>query len=356
MYFTVDTRTNGFHIWRQRFPDGQPQQLTPSGASEEEGIAMMPDGKSFITAAGAQQSTVWLHDKSGDKQITSEGFSFLPALSPDGKKMYCLRRMASQRSFYSGELWMTDLGTGAERRLFPGLLLEHFSISPDGKKVVFSTERGQEHPGIWIGWLDGVQPPRQLTFGGEYFAFFGKPGEIIYTGNDSTRRTMRMKEDGSDQQPVSDLKVMQVQTVSRDGRWALVGTTPEGTHGERNTEDIAAPLEGGAPIHICATCSVGFGSMQILSPLLSWSIDGKWLYVPLRYFAFGSTKTAAIPTRPGAPPPTCPQKIVSEAEFARRYGARILEHDNIPSGISADRYVYVRRSAKANLFRIYLEP
>ena len=37
MYFTVDNRTDGFHVWRQRFPDGTPQQLTPSGASEEEG-------------------------------------------------------------------------------------------------------------------------------------------------------------------------------------------------------------------------------------------------------------------------------------------------------------------------------
>ena len=40
MYFTVDTRAAGFHVWRQRFPDGPPQQLTPSGASEEEGLAM----------------------------------------------------------------------------------------------------------------------------------------------------------------------------------------------------------------------------------------------------------------------------------------------------------------------------
>ena len=62
MYFTVDTWTAGFHVWRQRFPDGVPQQLTPSGASEEEGLAMLPDGKSFITTAGTQQSAIWLHD------------------------------------------------------------------------------------------------------------------------------------------------------------------------------------------------------------------------------------------------------------------------------------------------------
>ena len=89
MYFTVDTRTAGFHVWRQRFADGAPEQLTPSGASEEEGLAIMPDGKSFITTAGTQQSAIWLHDdKTGEKQITSEGYSFLATLSPDGKKVF----------------------------------------------------------------------------------------------------------------------------------------------------------------------------------------------------------------------------------------------------------------------------
>ena len=142
MYFTVDTRTDGFHVWRQRFPDGIPQQLTPSGASEEEGLAMMPDGKSFITTSGTQQSVIWLHDKTGEKQITSEGYSFLPTMSPDGRKVYYLQRTKNAHSYFSGELWVSDVATGAAERLFRGLVLTHFSISQDGKKVVFATERG----------------------------------------------------------------------------------------------------------------------------------------------------------------------------------------------------------------------
>jgi eukaryotic-like serine/threonine-protein kinase len=358
MYFTVDTRTTGFHVWRQRFPAGTPQQLTPSGASEEEGLAVMPNGNSFVTTSGVQQSTIWLHDgKAGEKQVSSEGFSFEPMLSLDGKKMYCLRRSANPHSYFSGELWMTDLSTGAEQRLFPGLVLTHFSISQDGKKVVFATEQGQERSGIWIGWMDGTQPPRQLTFGAEYRAFFGKPGEIIYQGNQRPPRIMRMKEDGTGQQPVSEVNIMQVQSVSPDGRWGLIGKTPEGGHGERNSEDIAVPLDGGTPIHVCGSCSIGFGSVRTLSPLVSWSVDGRWVYVPLRYFPFGSSKTAAIPVKPGAPPPVfMDNKIASEAEFVRIYRARIIEHDNVAAGISAERYVYTQRSAKANLFRIHLEP
>jgi hypothetical protein len=179
MYFTVDTRAAGSHVWRQRFPDGEPQQVTPSGAAEEEGLAMMPDSKSFITTSGTQQSTVWLHDeKTGERQITSEGYSFSPTLSSDGKKVYCLRRVAGSHSYFSGELWVSDIVTGVAEPLFPGLVLTHFALSQDGKKVVFATEQGQTRSGIWIGWLDGTQAPQQLTFGGEYRAFFGKPGQI----------------------------------------------------------------------------------------------------------------------------------------------------------------------------------
>ena len=63
MYFSSDAGGH-FHIWRQRFPDGVPQQLT-SGATEEEGIAVAPDGRSLITSVGLVQSTIMLHDVEG---------------------------------------------------------------------------------------------------------------------------------------------------------------------------------------------------------------------------------------------------------------------------------------------------
>lgn len=356
MYFTVDTRMSGFHVWRQRFPDGTPQQLTPSGASEEEGLAMMPDGKSFITTAGTQQSVIWLHDdKTGEKQITSEGYSFLPALSPDGKKVYCLRRVTGSHSYFSGELWVTDVATGAAERLFPGLALTHFAISRDGKKVVFAAEPGQARPGIWVGWLDRTQPPRQLTFAGEYRAFFGRPGQILYQSAQNPRKIIRMNEDGSGQVVVSDLPIMELQTVSPDGRWAFVGATPPGGHGDKNTMAIAIPLEGGLPITVCDTCAYGFGDRRSSAPLLSWSPDGKWLYVSLRQFPFSSAKTAVIPTEPGSPPPAFSKSFETEADFARIPGARLVNQDNISPGVSPNYFVSTRRSAKANLFRIYLE-
>ena len=354
MYFTVDTRTDGFHVWRQRFPDGTAQQLTPSGASEEEGLAMMPDGKSFITTSGTQQSVIWLHDKTGEKQITSEGYSFLPTMSPDGRKVYYLQRTRNAHSYFSGELWVSDVATGAAERLFPGLVLTHFSISQDGKKVVFATERGQARSGIWIGWLDRTQAPRQLTFGGENRAFFGRPGQILYQGAQVPPKIMRISEDGSAPDVVSDLPIMQLQSVSPDARWAIVGVTPPHAHGDTNSVIMAVPLMGGAPATVCGNCSVGFGTARTSAPLLSWSLDGKCVYVSLRQFPFGSLKTAMIPIEPGTAPPDFTRDFSSEADFARIPGSHLINQVDVPAALSSSYFVSTRHSVKANLFRIYL--
>ena len=74
MYFSADAG-DGFHVWRQRFPDGPPEQVT-SGPTEEEGLAVAPDGKSLITSVGLTQRSVWFHDASGERQISLEGYAY----------------------------------------------------------------------------------------------------------------------------------------------------------------------------------------------------------------------------------------------------------------------------------------
>lgn len=114
-------------------------------------------------------------------------------------------------------------------------------------------------------------------------------------------------------------------------------------------------LQGGAPITVCDNCSFGFGSTRSSAPLLSWSLDGKWVYVSLRYFRFGSSKTAVMSIKSGTPPPSFRKGFVSEADFERLPGAYLINQNDVSSGISPNYFVSTRRSAKANLFRIYLE-
>jgi hypothetical protein len=68
--------------------------------------------------------------------------------------------------------------------------------------------------------------------------------------------------------------------------------------------------------------------------MLSWSLDGKWVYVSLRHFPFGSSQTAVIPVKSGA---------------------RLINQDEVSLGMTPNYSVNKRRSAKVKLFRIYLE-
>ena len=71
MYFTAAVDGHS-HLWRQRFPSGQPEQLT-FGPTEEEGVAVEPDGRSVITAMGTHESAIWIHDPAGERSLSSEG-------------------------------------------------------------------------------------------------------------------------------------------------------------------------------------------------------------------------------------------------------------------------------------------
>jgi hypothetical protein len=42
----------------------------------------------IVTSVGARQSTLWVHDARGERQITSEGYASLPQFSADGKRLY----------------------------------------------------------------------------------------------------------------------------------------------------------------------------------------------------------------------------------------------------------------------------
>jgi serine/threonine protein kinase len=132
IYLAVTTGES--HIWRQRFPSGEPQQIT-FGPTSQEGIAMAPDGKSFITSVGSQDTTVWIHDKNGDHQISSEGNAREPSFSSDGNGLYFL--MINGQSHLS-ELWMKDLSSGKMDRVLPGYSMDSYSVSRDGKQVAFT--------------------------------------------------------------------------------------------------------------------------------------------------------------------------------------------------------------------------
>jgi Tol biopolymer transport system component len=130
-------------LWRQRFPSRAPEQIT-FGATEEEGLAVAPDGKSLITSIGTEQSAVWIHDAAGDRPLHSEGYAPItnrtglfgsrPTFSPDGRRLYYLRRETPEAKI---ELWRADLASGSNEKVMPSFSILEYEVSSDGREVCF---------------------------------------------------------------------------------------------------------------------------------------------------------------------------------------------------------------------------
>ena len=134
----------------------------------------------------------------------------------------------------------------------------------------------------------------------------------------------------------------------------MVGVARTGARGTGATFTQAVPLNGGEPTTICDECVLGFGSARMFAAFATWSHDGKWIYLPLRYFQSDSTKTLALPVRAGAVPAGSLRGITSEEALARLPGARLISESDVAPGSAPTHYAFARTSARRNLFRIYL--
>jgi Tol biopolymer transport system component/DNA-binding winged helix-turn-helix (wHTH) protein len=354
MYFSADAG-DGYHTWRQAFPRGSLEQIT-FGPTEEEGIAVVPDGGSLVTSAGIRESTVWVHDARGDRQISGEGFATVPGLgfgggehvrsvfSPDGKKLYYLIRRQASRSWVSGELWAADLDSGRSEPVLPGVsITSNFSISPDGKRVVFEATDASGEPHAWIAPLDRSSPPSQITGSIARSPDFGAGGRIYFQaqapdGEDVFLYSVEL--DGGTPQKVSEPlpRLMGLLGVSPRGEWRLSGITPA----------IVQPVGGGTPIRICKFCSAG------------WGPEGKYFYLRFRDIGEqGGGKTIVLTLPEGKELPDLPPGGLKSAEDAK--GLKVLAEIDMNGraifvpGPNPFVYAYTRVTVQRNIYRIPLD-
>lgn len=350
MYFSAEV-DGGFHTWRQRFPDGTPEQVT-FGATEEEGIAVWPDGRSFASSVGATSSSIWVHDDGHERQMTSEGFGHSPSFSTDGKTLYYLLRVPDAREWAAGHLWAIDLSTNKRRRILPGASMAHYAVSDDGARIVFvRTDAGNQ--GVWLAHVDGRGVPVQLSADSNTRAFFGPAGTVVFTARDGqARRLFRIREDGSGREAITADPFIGLMGVSADGRWAILWAVAD----ERR-QLVGYPLEGGQPVAICDNCadSEGGPAARGRTPrALSWSTDGRFLYLRLQpprepLYETGRTYVLPLPASGGLPP-----TFKSEAEVASRPEVTIIAHGGIFPGPRPSLYAYTRATTHRNIYRISL--
>jgi Tol biopolymer transport system component len=319
------------HLWRQSFPDGAPEQIT-FGATEEEGIAMAPDGRSLITSIGTSRSVVWIHDAAGERAISTEGYAYQGRVSRDGKRLFYLSRQ-DQRST-AAELRVANVATGASESVFPGQAVEDYDLSPDDNTVVFSTRAAQ----IWIAPLDRSAPPRLLASGADQPSFRSATEIVVRHLSGATNTLATVTVDQGQLVPFGG-PVVEKSSVSPDGKWVLAAAySPD----EAATGMFAIPLGGGTPRRFCrGYCLAG------------WSYDGRAFYV-VRAVGLAAGKTMMWPLAAGQSLPDLTADELTDSLSHGAPGASMIEHMYMAPGPSAATYAFVQADSERNLFRIPL--
>ena len=334
MYFSSSSG-GAFHIWRQPFPNGKTEQIT-SGPTEEEGIAMAPDGRSFITAVGQKQRPVMLHEAGGERQISLEGYGFQMKFTPDGKTL-CYRLLkGSQPASDATELWLADVDSGRNEPLLPGFSLRGlyvYDISPDGSEVVVTLRDDEGKDRLWLAPLDRRTPPRRIPNVEGTSPVFGLHGEIFFGSADGF--LYQIQKDGSRLQKIINQPINIATSVSPDARWIVVKGGGVFVH----------PIGGGPPLYLGGDMDAG------------WTADSRHLWISMGEGGMGrmsAGNTYVIPLSPGQMLPKIPLGGFRRAEIARQPGVRVIDAADVAFGRTLDVYAFSREKAQRNLYRIPL--
>jgi eukaryotic-like serine/threonine-protein kinase len=339
MYFSAD-RGDGFHLWRQRFPDGPAEQLT-SGPTEEEGVAVAPDGASVITSVGLRQRSVWIRTAEGERQLSVEGYAFWPLASPHGRKV-CYRVLHLPGSGQTpSELWMTDTVSGERQRLLPGKLVTSYDLSADDRIVAAVSESDHES-GLWLQSLDGREPPHRIPNVDGDNPRFGAHGEILFRAPEGNRYALTaVREDGSGRRRIALANAFVYGSASRDGQWI--------SNWDARTLTLYSAI-GRAPVAVFRG--------PVTSSRLRWTWDGLRAYWSFQYgdaasFAEGHTYVLPV-SATDVVPPIPPGGFTSEAQIEAVPGVRVLPYGDVAPGPDPDTYVFSRLTITRNLYRIPL--
>jgi len=333
MYFTANPGGVS-HIWRQPFPDGRPEQVT-SGPTEEDGIAMAPDGHSFVTSVALQSTSLWVHDAEGEHQVSLEGNGTNPKFTPDGKRLLYLVAKEATNDFAwyrnPGELHIADLQSGRSETFQTSFSIQDYDISADGRRVVMWTTGHDGKSQFWLAPLDRSSSPMQIPDVEGASPMFGPDGDIFFRRVEKTSTFVyRVRPDGTGLRKALPDPVFVLLSLSPVGKW-VVGWAPLPNNGPPATQ--AFPLDGGPAVVIGPTRT-----------FLSWSLDGRSVLLSGSYL---------VPLSAGESLPRIPKEgFQSEEGIAQLRGARRLEGGGVVLGPSADVYAFYRGTTQRNLYRI----
>lgn len=342
MYFAAHLNGRS-HLWQQRFPEGEPEQVT-SGPTEEDGIAVDPNGHSLITSLGVYQTEMVFHDESGDHTLSTDGEVIQwpsPVFREENNVIYYLLRRARG---LGTELWRTWVDSGKSEVVLPDITMASFNISPDGKQVVYATWGENGVTELWRAAMDRSTAPVKLGIPGARMPQFGGQGQILFQrAEGGTNYLEQVDADGKNLSKVVPYPISDLQSISPGRKWVILAAArPSEDH--RQTI-MAVSLQDGSRKILC---------QDYCAP--KWSPDGKYLYIAVEYVSRNSPgKTLAIPMGPDETFPDYPADgIPPLADPSVIRGARSVPRSVLVPGKDPDHYAWINATVQRNLYRISL--
>ncbi|KAA3609278.1 MAG: DUF5050 domain-containing protein [Calditrichaeota bacterium] len=255
-------------IYTVTFDGRQTKRLT-FDEKEVIGLAWTPNGGEIIFSSnrGGERRLWRISAKGGKPELLSVGqYARYPTVSPDGKRLAYAELKISQ------SIWSVDFPGASGFEFAPKKIIsssrsdEIFKLSPDGKRIVFESNRSGNYE-IWLCDSDGGNP-LQLTHlknssgapcwspDGKWIAFTSKSNgdyDIFVVSRDGGELKRMTTEPSHDTFP----------HWSKDGSWIYFSSNKSGDH---NIWKI--PLPGGTSVQM--TNKPSRHAFE--------SADGKWLY------------------------------------------------------------------------------
>jgi Tol biopolymer transport system component len=333
-----------FHIWRQRFPDGQPEQVT-FGPTEEVDIAIAPDGKSLLASVGSEDSIIWTHDSNGDHQVSSEGNAFYPQFSGDGQKLYYMLQSGQTADL---QPWVMELASGKRDRILPGygvqigITTRNYAVSRDGKQVALAIKNRDGISHIWVGETDRRSSPREIPSNAdEDCPFYLPDGDLVFRRREGGfNYVYRMKSDGSARSKIINDSIDDLFSVSPDGRWLVAQTKTKGSDAVHPYSVTAYSVDGSQRVLLCNVYCFA-----------DWSPSGLFFHLE---FTSGDFVTYILPLSAGHDLPSLPPEGLFGPESLKTHLGALTVPRLLESVISPSLYAYTVKSVRRNIFRIPL--
>lgn len=213
-------------------------------------------------------------------------------MSPAGNNLFFLVTRSSSDTDRGGELSVSDLHSGQASKVLPGIAVLSFSLSPDGKRVVYDSRDENGKHALWLASLDHRFTPRQIGPGGaKSWPVYAPSGKIYFQASEGDVDYLyRMNDDGTQPEKILPDPIIVLRAVSPDERFVAVRRATKGEDSPTAIEIL--PLGGGPVVRVCSGwCSA------------DWTRDGKNFYFARPTMKGGSQwRTYVIPLSRGSLP------------------------------------------------------